>query len=87
MSDEPAEKPVEIAQPIVIDLGKKKTKDIKDLKNGKGKVWDDVDTIVEEVTEMLGEDANGKVILPVVMIYQKKPKRRSLNRIMFPKFK
>ena len=87
MSDESAEKPVEMAQPIVIDLGKKKTKDIKDLKNGKGKVWDDVYTIVEEVKEMLGEDANSKVILPVVMIYQKKPKRQRLNRLIFPKFK
>ncbi|OGO33556.1 MAG: hypothetical protein A2W35_14665 [Chloroflexi bacterium RBG_16_57_11] len=87
MAGEPEEKPVEMTQPIVIELGKRKAKDIKDLKNGKGKVWDDVYTIVEEVKEMLGEDANSKVILPVIMIYQKKPKRQSLNRLIFPNFK
>jgi len=87
MTDETEEKPVEMTQPIVIDLGKRKSKDIKDLKDGKGKVWDDVYTIVEEVKEILGEDANSKIILPVVMIYQKKPKRQSLNRLIFPNFK
>ena len=87
MAGEPEEKPVEMTQPIVIELGKRKAKDIKDLKNGKGKVWDDVYTIVEEVKEMLGEDANSKVILPVIMIYQKKPKRQSLKRLIFPNFK
>jgi hypothetical protein len=87
MADESPEKPVEMAQPIVIDLGKQKSKDIKDLKSGKGKVWDDMFSVVEEVKEMLGEDANGKVILPVVMIYQRKPKRQTLDRLIFPKFK
>jgi len=50
-------------------------------------VWDDVFTIVEEVKETLGEDSNGKVILPVVMIYQKKTKRQSLNNLIFPNLK
>jgi hypothetical protein len=87
MADESVEKPVEMTQPIVIDLGKRKSKAIKDLKKGKGKVWDDVFTIIEEVKETLGEDSNGKVILPVVIIYQKKTKRQSLNSLIFPNLK
>ena len=82
--DTSEEKPAEMTQPIVIDLGKQKAKNIKDLKNGKGKLWEDMSTVVEEVKEMLGEEANGKVIIPVVMIYQKKPKRQSLNKLIFP---
>jgi hypothetical protein len=87
MTDESVEKPAEMTQPIIIDTGKRKPKAIKALKKGKGKLWDDVLIIVEEVKESLGEEASGKVILPVVMVYQKKPKRQSLNRLFFPKFK
>jgi hypothetical protein len=87
MEDKTEEPQAEMTQPIIIDLGKRKAKVIKDLKKGKGKVWEDLFTIVEEVKEGLGDEANGKVVLPVVIIYQKKIKRRSLNRLLFPRFK
>jgi len=87
MTDESVEKPAEMTQPVVIDLGKQKSKNIKELKDGEGKLWVDVLAVVEEVKEMLGEDANGKLIIPVVLIYQQRPKTRRLDRLIFPRFK
>jgi len=87
MTDESVEKPAEMTQPVVIDLGKHKSKRIKELKDGEGKLWDDMLAVVEEVKEMLGEDANGKLIIPVVLIYQQRPKPRLLDRLIFPRFK
>jgi hypothetical protein len=87
MTDESVEKPAEMTQPVVIDLGKHKSKRIKELKDGEGKLWDDMLAVVEEVKEMLGEDANGKLIIPVVLIYQQRPKTRRLDRLIFPGFK
>jgi hypothetical protein len=78
---------VEITQPVIIDLGKQKSKNIKDLKIGKGKLWRDMLVVVEEVEETLGEEAKDKVIIPVVMVYQKKPKRQRLDRLIFPRLK
>ena len=87
MTDESAPTTAEMTQPIVIDLGKQKPKNIKALKNGKGKLLDDMLNVVEEVKAMLGEEGNDKVIIPVVMVYQKKTKRQRLERLIFPKFK
>lgn len=62
--------------PVVIDLGKKRRKAIKDFKRGRGKVMDEVQQAVEEARAGLGAAADGKEIVPVVIIYQKKVKRR-----------
>jgi len=74
----------EMTQPVIIDLGRQKPRDLKDLKKGEGKLWDEVLDIIEEVKGQLGEKADGKVFLPVVMIYQKKPKRQRLEKVFFP---
>ncbi len=87
MTDEPVEKTTEMTQPVVIDLGKQKPNNIKKLKNGEGTLWVDMLNVVDEVKEMLGEEANDKVIVPVVMIYQKTPKRRRLDKLIFPRIK
>ncbi|MEW6736396.1 MAG: hypothetical protein AB1489_34205 [Acidobacteriota bacterium] len=69
--------------PIVIDLGKEKSKRIKALKRGRGKLLDEVAAAVEEVRANLGDEANGKVLVPVVLIYRKKSRRRKRG-IKFP---
>ncbi len=74
----------EMTQPIIIDLGSQKPGNLKDLKKGKGKLWDEVLDVVEEAKEMLGAEADGKVIIPVVLIYQKKTKRLDLEKLLFP---
>ncbi len=94
MTDETVERPLEITpaepemtQPVIIDLGRQKSKDIKDLKNGKGRLWDDMLKVVEEVKDMLGDEAGSAIIVPVAMVYQKKAKRQRLSKYLFPNIK
>ena len=77
MSDNLQEKtaPAEITTPIIVSLGSKKKKVIKRLKRGKGAVMDEVLDVVEQVQANLGEDATGKIIVPVVVIYRQKMRR------------
>ena len=75
-----------MTQPVIIDLGKQRRSALKDLKKGEGKLWDEVFEVVDEVKDILGEDADGKVLVPVVMLYQEKTSRRrvDLERVLFP---
>jgi hypothetical protein len=86
MTEETVQTFTEMTQPIVIDLGKQKNRGLKNLKKGKGKLWDEVLDVVEEVKDTLGAEADGKVLVPIVMIYREKPKRkrRNLERILSP---
>ncbi len=73
------EEKVEVTEPIIIDLGKQKRKQIKKLLKGRGKLLSEVESVVVEATSVLGEELEGKVILPLVLVYRKKPKRRRLR--------
>lgn len=76
----------EMTQPVIIDLGKQRSKLIKELKNGEGELWDEVLEVADEVKEMLGAEADGKVLIPVIMLYQEKAGRRriDLEKLIFP---
>lgn len=66
------------ALPIhLVDLGKAKPKAIKELKRGGGKLHQAVVEAIGEIEFNLGEEAAGKIVLPVVVIVEKKRKRRS----------
>jgi hypothetical protein len=66
------------ALPIhLVDLGKAKPKDLKALKRGGGKLHQEVIEALEEIEFNLGEEADGKTILPVVIVVERKRKRRS----------
>jgi hypothetical protein len=82
--DDSAEKVTEMTQPIIIDLGKQKSKAIKDLKTGQGKLWEEVLDVIEEAKSGLGDEASGKAFIPVVMIYRRKRKRQRMNKLLFP---
>lgn len=75
---------VEMTQPVIIDLGRQRARSLRDLKNGEGKLWDEVLDVADEVKEMLGADAEGKVLIPVVMLYQQKSGRLNLGNVIFP---
>lgn len=81
--DELEEDAVEVTQPIVIDLGKQRPKHIKRLKRGRGKLWDEVVDVIDEVSYQLGEETQDKVLVPIVMVYRKKKKRKRAN-LLFP---
>jgi hypothetical protein len=82
--EETPEVMTEMAQPIIIDLGKQTSQHLKDLKEGEGELWDEVLDVVEEVKEMLGKEAEGKLMLPIIMLYEKKPARPRIEKILFP---
>jgi hypothetical protein len=65
----------EIMTPIILSLGKKKQKQIKRLKRGKGRAMDEVMDVIDQVQANLGEQAAGKILVPVVVVYRKKERR------------
>ena len=70
----------EFVEPIVVDLGKTRRSRIKDLKRGRGKLADEVQDVVSRVRENLGPTANGKQLIPVVIIYKRKTKKKKRRR-------
>ena len=82
--DKTAKSTSQVTQPIIIDLGRQKAKNLKEFKQGEGQLWEDVQAVVDKVHEDLGETAEGKVVIPVVVIFEKKPKRPRLDRLIFP---
>ncbi len=65
-----------LTNPIIVDLGKKKKKQIRRLKRGRGKLVAELEDVLAEVQAQLGSEANGKELVPVVLIYRRKRKRR-----------
>jgi hypothetical protein len=86
MAEESTKNATEMTQPVIIDLGKQKRSMLKELKKGEGELWDEIFEVVDEVKDMLGAEAEGKVLVPVVMLYQEKSSRRrvDLERVLFP---
>ena len=82
MTEESNQVPTEMTQPIIIEMGEQKNTKIKELKKGKGKLWDEVLSVVEETRDMLGGEAEGKILVPVIMIYNKKNKRQGLEKLI-----
>lgn len=76
----------EMTQPVIIDLGKQRPRSLSELKKGEGRLWGEVLDVAEEVKEMLGVEAEGKIFIPIVMLYQEKSRRRrlDLDKILFP---
>lgn len=90
MTDETNKSDTEMAQPVIVDLGKQKSSKLKDLKKGRGELWDDVISVVDEARDMLGEEAEGKVLIPIILLYEKKTRRsqlNKLNKLIFPLMK
>jgi hypothetical protein len=67
--------------PIVIDLGKKKKKEIQALKRGEGELAAEVRSAIADVKQSLGAEAASKELLPVVVVYKKKQKNGGRLRI------
>ena len=86
MTEESVKASTEMTQPVIIDLGKQRARSLNELKKGEGKLWDEVLDVAEEVKEMLGAEAEGKVLVPIIMLYQAKSGRRrlDLDKILFP---
>jgi hypothetical protein len=62
--------------PIIMEIGKTKKKQIRDMTRGEGKIMGDLQDAVAEVTAQLGDQAEGAQLVPVVLVYRKKRKRK-----------
>lgn len=76
-------------QPIILDVGSRTSKEIKQLKNHKGKLLEKVEEAVRERFPLsITSDAKStdRKVVPVVLIFRKKPKRRpiTLHDVLFP---
>ena len=60
--------------PIVIDVGKVRSKRIKQLREGKGPLVRNVEEALQTVRDQLKGHLAGKQLVPVVLVYRKKPK-------------
>ncbi len=71
-----SEAPRESTAPIVLDLGKVKRKQVKKLKQGVGPLLDEVREAISSVHQELAGESDGKVLVPVVLLYERKRKKR-----------
>jgi hypothetical protein len=57
---------------IVVDLGRREGRLVRQLKLGKGELMDEVKEIVDEVSEQIKPDDSGKerIFIPVVVIIE-----------------
>jgi hypothetical protein len=70
--------------PIVVDLGKARRRQLKDLKQGRGKLADEVHDVVARVRDDLGASASGIQFVPVVIIYKRKTKKKKRRGLGLP---
>jgi len=62
--------------PVVLDIGKASRKSVRELKAGGGKLLADVQDALIQVTTSLGDQAEGKQFVPVVLLYRRRARRR-----------
>ncbi|HVS66881.1 MAG TPA: hypothetical protein VMT85_25620 [Thermoanaerobaculia bacterium] len=70
--------------PIIIDLGKQKRKRIKALKEGRGPLMAEVAETMGELVRQLGEEAGNEELVPVIVLYERKPRKRTGTLPFFP---
>jgi hypothetical protein len=70
--------------PIILDIGKASRKNIRQMKKGHGKLIGDLEDAMSEVTDSLGEQGDGKQLVPVVLVYQKKRRGGRKGNGFFP---
>ena len=74
---------IEVATPVIVDIGKTKAKHIKQFKKGSGPLMDELVDVLDEVAEALGEELDGKIMVPVVLLYKEKKKNKPI-RLQLP---
>lgn len=59
-------------EPIIVNLGKRKAKQLRALADDHGPAAEEVAEAMAQVRAQLGAAAEGKTIVPVVVVYKKK---------------
>ena len=74
----------EVVTPVLVDLGRVKRKHIKRLKRGEGKLVDEVFDVLDEVVATVGDELEGATLVPIVLVYERKPKKSRRRTIVLP---
>lgn len=72
----PSEDTLEVHAPFIFDIGKRKKKVCKRIKEGRGPVQKNIEEALEYTADEMGDAAKGKVFVPVVVLYERRRKRR-----------
>jgi len=60
----------------ILDVGKAKSGDVKDLKKGRGKLLDEVADTIVELEASVAESAVGQNVVPVIVVVERKRKQK-----------
>lgn len=69
--------------PVVVDLGSRGKKAIRNLKNGTGALMVEVDSAIDHVRSTLPDTEKNKTIIPVVLIYRRKKRRGRMTDLTY----
>jgi hypothetical protein len=70
------------AIPVIVDLGSRRKKLINDLKDGRGKLLLEIDLAVEQARAVLPDSDKNKILVPVVVLYREKRKKRRYDDLV-----
>ena len=62
--------------PLIIDLGKQSKKKIKQLEGGEGELASRIEEAVSDAKRALNDPARAANVIPVIVMFEKKPKKR-----------
>lgn len=69
--------------PVIVDLGKKSKKAIKNLKRGTGDTTLEVQAAIRQARLYLSDADKDKAIVPIVLIYERKATSKSVDLPLF----
>jgi len=75
-TEESAPDHINVVTPVMINMGKLSKKKRKAFKKGKGPMMDEVLDVLEAVAVEMGDDTADKVFVPIVMVCEKKEKKK-----------
>lgn len=81
-TEEPEAEHVEVVTPVVVEMGKLSRKQLRAFKNGEGPLMNDVLDVLEEVAVGMGEEAESRTFVPVVMVFEKRPKKKKRTIVL-----
>jgi len=73
---------VETITPIIVDSGRRSRKTVRLLKEGRGRLMEEVTDIIYDIRSTRG--TSGKELVPIVIIYREKSRRSRVSLPLIP---
>lgn len=72
MSDSEKQDTILTTNPIIIDMGERRAQEIRQMKRGEGELLDEVNEIIDEVSDSLKGANKDTVFMPVIIVLERK---------------